>query len=251
MPAPAREKQSRRSRTHQDGKRSENFAGDIVAAAARLFSTKGYTQTTMSDIARAVGINQSSLYYWFSSKSDVLDAIVQMSNDFTDFAGAEHAHYSVAAYLYALSFRDTLSLCTIPVDYFELESAAKSAVQAQNTKTKKQANKAIADHFSSYERLINNLHQIIIDVIKKCEFVSDDPWMSTRSIVTFNEGMQHRYHQALQGYDPFNDNEDPLRDAYTYAHTAAQNCLASLFVDKNAINKAREEAQEAGWLNRN
>lgn len=248
MAAPARNKQSRRSRTHQDGTRSQDFAADITAAAARLFSTKGYAATTMSDIARAVGINQSSLYYWFSSKGDVLDAVVLMSNDSADFAGPERTRYSEAAYLYALSFRDTLSLCAIPVDYFELESAAQSVVQARNAKAKDQASEALADHFPSYERLIDAVHQSIVSGIEKGEFTSDDPWMSTLSILTFSEGMQHRYHQAMQGYDPFKDAGDAPRSAQAYAHAAAQNCLATLFVSKEDIEKARTQAQEAGWL---
>jgi AcrR family transcriptional regulator len=45
---------------------------DIVHAATKLFSEKGYAQTTMSDIARASGLQQSSLYYWFRNKEQLL-----------------------------------------------------------------------------------------------------------------------------------------------------------------------------------
>lgn len=40
----------------------------IVAAAAALFTEKGYDRTSMRDIAAATGILSGSLYYYFSSK---------------------------------------------------------------------------------------------------------------------------------------------------------------------------------------
>jgi TetR/AcrR family transcriptional regulator, cholesterol catabolism regulator len=44
----------------------------IVACAAELFNGRGYYQTTMDDIATAIGIRKSTLYHYFSSKHDIL-----------------------------------------------------------------------------------------------------------------------------------------------------------------------------------
>jgi AcrR family transcriptional regulator len=44
----------------------------IVARAAELFDAGGYYQTTMDDIATAVGIRKSTLYHYFSSKDEIL-----------------------------------------------------------------------------------------------------------------------------------------------------------------------------------
>jgi AcrR family transcriptional regulator len=44
----------------------------IVARAAELFDGAGYYQTTMDDIATAVGIRKSTLYHYFSSKHEIL-----------------------------------------------------------------------------------------------------------------------------------------------------------------------------------
>jgi AcrR family transcriptional regulator len=49
----------------------------ILAAAARLFSTRGYHATSVQDIADAVGILKGSLYHHFDSKEAILYRIVK------------------------------------------------------------------------------------------------------------------------------------------------------------------------------
>ncbi|MRR17798.1 MAG: TetR/AcrR family transcriptional regulator [Deltaproteobacteria bacterium] len=44
----------------------------IVKKASRLFIKKGYSQTTMRDIAKATGINLGNLYSYIDSKEDIL-----------------------------------------------------------------------------------------------------------------------------------------------------------------------------------
>ena len=51
----------------------------IVICALDLFATKGYTETSVRDIALAVGIKAASLYNHFPSKEDLLQHIL---NDF-------------------------------------------------------------------------------------------------------------------------------------------------------------------------
>lgn len=61
-----------RVRLSPDQRRSE-----IVAAAQQLFTTKGYAETTISDIVKAVGVAQGTFYWYFSSKEQVLNAVVE------------------------------------------------------------------------------------------------------------------------------------------------------------------------------
>ena len=44
----------------------------IIDAAVRLFHQQGYANTSMQDIAEAVGLLKGSLYYYISSKEDIL-----------------------------------------------------------------------------------------------------------------------------------------------------------------------------------
>jgi AcrR family transcriptional regulator len=50
---------------------------EIVEAAARVFHEKGYESTSIQDIADAVGILKGSLYYYITSKEDLLFEIIQ------------------------------------------------------------------------------------------------------------------------------------------------------------------------------
>lgn len=53
-----------------------NTKQDILIAALKLFSAKGYEATSISQIAEAVGIRKASLYSHFSGKQDILDSLL-------------------------------------------------------------------------------------------------------------------------------------------------------------------------------
>ena len=48
----------------------------ILAAAAELFHARGYSATSMQDIAQSVGFSRPALYYHFRDKHDILSALV-------------------------------------------------------------------------------------------------------------------------------------------------------------------------------
>lgn len=48
----------------------------IIETALRLFSERGYGAVSVRDIAAAVGIRESSLYYHFKNKQDIFETIV-------------------------------------------------------------------------------------------------------------------------------------------------------------------------------
>ena len=56
---------------------------EIYRVVARLFAHKGYHSTSMREIARELGMNQSSLYHYFKSKEDIL---FKLMNDAMDDA---------------------------------------------------------------------------------------------------------------------------------------------------------------------
>ncbi len=47
----------------------------IVRCAAELFQVSGYHQTSMTDVARAVGLRKPTIYHYFASKEDILMTI--------------------------------------------------------------------------------------------------------------------------------------------------------------------------------
>ncbi|HEX5268499.1 MAG TPA: TetR/AcrR family transcriptional regulator [Acidimicrobiales bacterium] len=50
---------------------------EVVAAAALVFEEQGYPTATLADIGRRVGLLKGSLYYYISSKEDLLFEILQ------------------------------------------------------------------------------------------------------------------------------------------------------------------------------
>lgn len=50
---------------------------EILDAAARLFTEKGFDNTSTSDIMSAVGIAKGTLYHHFKSKEDIMDSLIE------------------------------------------------------------------------------------------------------------------------------------------------------------------------------
>jgi len=48
----------------------------IINAAVKLFSQKGYDATRVNDIASVANVNKALIYYYFKSKHDILDFMV-------------------------------------------------------------------------------------------------------------------------------------------------------------------------------
>jgi AcrR family transcriptional regulator len=70
-----------------DGRRVRGSATrtNAINAAAELFTTQGYSATSISSIAAAAGIHGPSLYHAFGSKEGILAAVVEhASNEFFD-----------------------------------------------------------------------------------------------------------------------------------------------------------------------
>ncbi len=49
----------------------------MLAAAAQLFATRGYTATTMNDVAAACGVGKATLYHYVRDKHDLLAQITR------------------------------------------------------------------------------------------------------------------------------------------------------------------------------
>jgi len=54
---------------------------EIQCVIAHLFAYKGYHSTSMREIARELGMNQSSLYHYFRSKEDILFKLMNEAMD--------------------------------------------------------------------------------------------------------------------------------------------------------------------------
>lgn len=176
-------------RPRRDGSSSKNQRAEILQAAVRLFKKNGYAATSMSAIARESGLGQSSLYYWFKSKDDILVELLATNRD--PLAAAEEARAAgedAAGQLRALLYQDTKALCELPFDYRLLENAARKNVEE------------FSAFFDDYSALVCKAEELICEGIKQGIFACSDPKTYAVAVVAADEGAQHRFHN--QSWSP-------------------------------------------------
>jgi len=54
----------------------EEFRKKIIITAGQIFSRFGFKKTTMEEVAKALKMGKSSIYYYFSSKEEIFDEVV-------------------------------------------------------------------------------------------------------------------------------------------------------------------------------
>lgn len=70
---------------HADGRQTRQA---ILDAALDLFAEKGYFGTSLRDIATVVGVRESALYNYFSSKEALFNALLELARESTQDAWA-------------------------------------------------------------------------------------------------------------------------------------------------------------------
>lgn len=54
---------------------------EFIDTAEELFNARGYFETQISDIVKAIGVAQGTFYYYFKSKEAIVEAIIQRKVD--------------------------------------------------------------------------------------------------------------------------------------------------------------------------
>jgi AcrR family transcriptional regulator len=164
-----------------DSARMAQPRAGIVSAATKLFSEKGYAQTTMSDIARASGLQQSSLYYWFRNKEQLLGETLLVNRAPLKFIAEVGAGSgSPAVKLYRLLRFDTMQLAMSPIDFNEIQRIAHD----QRTE--------FHQFWTDYERLKNWVVDLIGAAISEGKFIDCDREETAGLLLNFDEGAQKR-----------------------------------------------------------
>jgi len=61
--------------------KEEIIVEQILQAAKQLFQVHGFRKVTMDDVAKVIGKGRSSLYYYYKSKEEILDAVMDVEID--------------------------------------------------------------------------------------------------------------------------------------------------------------------------
>lgn len=57
-------------------KKPDERRADIVATARRMFESRGYDDITMNDVVAELGVAKGTVYHYYRSKEDLLEAVV-------------------------------------------------------------------------------------------------------------------------------------------------------------------------------
>jgi AcrR family transcriptional regulator len=110
----------------QPRSRNGDASDEILAAASALFGQRGVMNTTMAQIAAGAGLQQSSLYYYFRSKEEILAAIVAKANvvPLALLRRVRGEPLEPAARLWRFVAGDVVALCALPFDINEVHRIA-------------------------------------------------------------------------------------------------------------------------------
>ncbi|MBX7451626.1 TetR/AcrR family transcriptional regulator [Mycolicibacterium sp. 3033] len=202
---------------------AESPREDIVAAAANLFAADGYAQTSVSAIARAAGLGQSSLYYWFPNKEAIVQELIDKNRESLEIAREMVDRPEPAsARLYRIIYVDVVQMCSAPLDFYDLESVALA-----------QPDEFGKYFFADYRELGELMSTVIRQGQKTGEFLGVEPDSATSAALAMNEGLQYRYRRDGSAPDRVSE----------LAHLSAETSLGALLRDRRRLTVARSTAE--------
>lgn len=204
---------------------------EILEAASRLFAERGYAQTTMTQVAREVGLGQSSLYYWFRSKEDLLKALVSANRESLDVAERlAEGDAPAAVRLYAVLHADVLQMCEGALDFYDLERAARAQPDV------------FAEVLGDYGRLRDELERIVESGVGEGVLVAADARLAVVACLAQTEGVQHRFRTPTPDAS---DRPAALATARDAARLAATAAVRGLLADPARIEEIERLALAA------
>jgi TetR/AcrR family transcriptional regulator len=170
------------------GSTSADPRDDIVVAASSLFGSLGIESTTMSRIAEEAGLRQSSLYYYFRSKDEVVAAMVERANvvPLHLVSAVVHEGSSPATQLFRFIRGDVVALCALP---FDINEVHRIAARDQT---------AFASYWTERRTLERRISSIIRAGIAASELRDVDARITALTIMSNDEAVQN-WHRLVPG----------------------------------------------------
>jgi TetR/AcrR family transcriptional regulator len=159
---------------------------EILAAASRLFGRYGVEGTAMSRVAAEVGLQQSSLYYYFRRKEQLIAELVARANvvplqvvrRISQQGGAPPAQ------LYRFVRDDVIALCALPFDINEVHRIAARDPDG------------FADYWKERAAMERLLSRIVRQGVDDGALRAVDPRLTTLTLMANDEGVQNWYRRG-------------------------------------------------------
>lgn len=185
--SPPRRRGRPRSRPSPGG--PDDPRAGIVAAAGALFASHGIDGVTMAQIAEASGLQQSSIYYWFKSKSDVLGSILDQVNrvPLEIVEAARRSEGPVPRRLHRVVVQDVIALSGFPFDINEIHRLAAREPDS------------FAGYWEERTRLDEEVEALLEEGVRSGELRPVDTRLAARTLLAADEATQHWFRTDTRG----------------------------------------------------
>lgn len=147
---------------------------EILSAAAGIISAKGFEATSMQDIATAVNLQKASLYHHFSSKQEILLALL----DSALFLLTDHLEDVRAA-----SLPPTKKLREAMIAYLDIISAQQNLASVLLLEYRSLDPVLRRQHVERRDRFEHLWRDLIIEGVEAGVFQCEDPSLAGRAIL--------------------------------------------------------------------
>jgi len=218
-----------RPRANQTGS-SDDPAADIVTAAAQLFAQNGYSGTTTGEIAREAGLQQSSLYYYFSNKSEILSALIypltRMQIEYLNCM--RRIRRRAASKLWRFIEFDVETLSRAPVNITEVLSTGSDT--------------DFAVFWQERDELTTGVEELLREGITEGDLIEMDTGTAAHSVICFSEGVQSWIHN--QRFPQQGTSLTSTPDTTAVATFLADWLTRGLLKEAEAQQRVRDDAEK-------
>ena len=200
--------------------------------AARLFAERGVSGTSMAEIARRSGLQQSSLYYYFRNKEQVLDEVVAEANraPLALVARVRRDGGPAAVQLYRIIRADVMALSALAYDLNEVHRLAARDPTA------------FRRYWRERGRLVDEVTAVITDGVTAGELRDVDPRLTALTILSNDEATQNWMRAPGPGRGRTGEAQLGPGAPHAVGAFLADLTVRSLLTDPERLDHARREA---------
>lgn len=209
-----------------------NQREQIIYTASKLFNEQGYNKTSISEIARQIGLDQSSIYYRFPSKEAILESIYDANGAISVLQRIQEDVNDRVVQLYMLVVYDVMRKCELPFDFVELESLVHDHPEKY---------RGFLQGYREYYQTIEKIITLGIEegVFNECSIDEE-----VVTILSINEGLQHHYHAKRRKQLILISCDYAVKDYSPDAigHMAARTIMPGILKEPQNVNDIRTRA---------
>lgn len=203
-------------------RKSELRREAILACAIDLFDRKGYSATSLDDVAQAVGIKREAVYYYFGSRSELLLAIIgPQAHDLVD--GLRQVMQSELDATGRLKAAISNHLLRFDRHCLEMTISLRDGIMSSPPEVRSAMNKVWKDYEHMWTQLIaegqadgsfskhGKPKMVAFAILGMCNWLSR--WYSPRKESTIEELIETYFGMLTQGLAPRSAPDLPQRAA--------------------------------------